>query len=170
MPPNNQNINKSSEEGNAYMGIFGFFQKKGNLLSATQNMISELRGLVDREQIITKAEWGKVEKMLEHVNAVEEKIMQHSKLLNSIDPRDKRRLVALQAEFGDLEELRNAIQLLNEELKRLTELQTEISKQMLERSAAKIDAIEQARLDAQPPESEEVKRILDAMRRHGKKK
>ena len=115
------------------MSIFSFFRRKNNLLSTTKNMISELsklREVLSTEERLTDAEFGKMQKMIEHIGAVEKKIMEHSEILNSMNPKDKHRLAVLQAEFGDIEELRRANDLFYEELNRLTELQEAITKQI----------------------------------------
>jgi len=164
----NQNINKSSKEGNGYMGFFSLFRnfrKKGNLLSTTQDMISKVRELITKEEIITQAEFNKVNQMFKHLIEFGDKLMEHDELLNSINPKDKRRLAVLQAELGDVEGLRIAIQQLEDELDRSTNLQEELNRQIREEANARINAIEQARRDNRPDESPEVQRILDSWRK-----
>jgi len=148
-----------------FFSLFRNFRKKGNLLSTTQDMISKVRELITKEEIITQAEFNKVNQMFKHLIEFGDKLMEHDELLNSINPKDKRRLAVLQAELGDVEGLRIAIQQLEDELDRSTNLQEELNRQIREEANARINAIEQARRDNRPDESPEVQRILDSWRK-----
>ncbi len=151
-----------------FFSFFRNFRKKRDLLSTTQDMTSKLRELLTREEIITKAEFSKVEKLFEHVTKVKIKLMEHDRLLKSMSPKDKRRLAVLQAELGDVEELRVAIEQLRGELNRSTELQEGLNREMLNKTSAEIRAIEQARHEQIHDEDPRVQRYLDEI--NGKKK